>query len=241
MTNSTMKQKQTIPDQIFQDLKLKIENNEWLPGDKIPSENELSEQYGVSRMSVRMSLQKLVAIGLLEARHGEGYFVKEFQFDQIMANISGMMAPNIRYDDFNSFRSLIELEALKNLEKVNIRPHAIKNLVICCDQMEEASKNSDLEAFALADYRFHRYICEISGNAMLTYAYEMVGPLFMRYLKIHYSESKLSQKAKETLLSQNYFDNAVQYHRKIVEAIRVKDIDQAMEIVRLFTHQPLVE
>lgn len=45
-------------------------------GGKIPSENELAQQFGVSRVTVRNALQKLSALELLETRFGEGSFVR---------------------------------------------------------------------------------------------------------------------------------------------------------------------
>jgi GntR family transcriptional regulator len=50
---------------------------EWEPGDKIPSENELSKEYELSRMTVRAVLTRLVEHGLLYRVPGKGTFVAE--------------------------------------------------------------------------------------------------------------------------------------------------------------------
>lgn len=47
------------------------------PGDKIPSEAQLREHFGVARMTVRQALGELSAEGLLVAEHGRGVFVRE--------------------------------------------------------------------------------------------------------------------------------------------------------------------
>jgi len=47
------------------------------PHDKIPSERELCERFGVSRMTVRQALSKLKEDGLIYTRHGKGMFVAE--------------------------------------------------------------------------------------------------------------------------------------------------------------------
>lgn len=52
-------------------------NGEWEPGDRIPSENELSKQYDLSRMTVRAVLTRLVEHGLLYRVPGKGTFVAE--------------------------------------------------------------------------------------------------------------------------------------------------------------------
>jgi GntR family transcriptional regulator len=55
----------------------KIESGEWKPHDKLPSEAELCEQYGVSRTVVRQSLLNLFQEGVIYHRKGKGSFVAE--------------------------------------------------------------------------------------------------------------------------------------------------------------------
>lgn len=56
-------------------LRIAITNEEWLPSQLIPSENELSKQYGISRMTVRSVITTLVKEGLLYRVQGKGTFV----------------------------------------------------------------------------------------------------------------------------------------------------------------------
>ena len=55
----------------------KIENEEWPPNSIIPSENELSKIFGISRMTVRGVLNRIVAAGMLKRVPGKGTFVSE--------------------------------------------------------------------------------------------------------------------------------------------------------------------
>ena len=55
----------------------KINSGEWKPGERIPSENELSRQYGLSRMTARAVLQELVKEERLYRVQGKGTFVAE--------------------------------------------------------------------------------------------------------------------------------------------------------------------
>jgi GntR family transcriptional regulator len=55
----------------------KIESGEWSPGHKLPTEAELSYEYGVSRITVRHAMQLLQNQGLLERKQGRGTFVAQ--------------------------------------------------------------------------------------------------------------------------------------------------------------------
>ena len=55
----------------------KIENGEYFAGMRIPSERELAQTYGVSRVTVKKAIEGLVEKGLLCRRQGKGTFVNE--------------------------------------------------------------------------------------------------------------------------------------------------------------------
>ena len=63
--------------QIRENLREKINNNEYTPGSMIPSEAELCQHYGVSRVTVRRAILDLVQEGLLNRGKGKGTFVAE--------------------------------------------------------------------------------------------------------------------------------------------------------------------
>lgn len=56
-------------------LRRQIENGDLRPGDRLPSEPDLAQKYGISRMTARRALDSLVAEGLLERHAGKGTFV----------------------------------------------------------------------------------------------------------------------------------------------------------------------
>ena len=62
---------------IAADLRAKIESGELAPGDTLPSESELTSQFGVSRGTARQAFLELQAAGLIDAVQGRGRFVKE--------------------------------------------------------------------------------------------------------------------------------------------------------------------
>ncbi len=61
--------------QVKQNLLEKLGNGTWKPGDLVPSEQELQETYGVSRITVRQALTELTHEGRFERHRGQGTFV----------------------------------------------------------------------------------------------------------------------------------------------------------------------
>lgn len=61
--------------QVRNDIENKIKNREYEPGEKLPTEAWLMENYGVSRVTIRKAISGLVSMGLVESRRGTGTFV----------------------------------------------------------------------------------------------------------------------------------------------------------------------
>ncbi len=63
------------------------------PGDRLPPERELAEQFGLSRMSVRLALHTLESTGLVEIRVGSsgGAFIREPNFDPLRETLASML------------------------------------------------------------------------------------------------------------------------------------------------------
>ncbi|MGB3913279.1 MAG: GntR family transcriptional regulator [Thermacetogeniaceae bacterium] len=63
--------------QLFNNIKNKIYKGLLKPGDMLPSENELAEEYNISRVTVRKSLSLLEQAGYIYSAPGKGYFIRE--------------------------------------------------------------------------------------------------------------------------------------------------------------------
>jgi GntR family transcriptional regulator len=73
--------------QLYEILRGKIVRNEWRPGDMIPPESELIEQYQVSRVTVRQALDILVNEGLIYRQQGRGTFVAHPAVEQALVRL----------------------------------------------------------------------------------------------------------------------------------------------------------
>jgi GntR family transcriptional regulator len=67
-------------------LKTEIESGKWRPGEQIPTESRLAEDFGVSKITVRQALQELVDLGYIRREHGRGTFVSQRKFDEGLVN-----------------------------------------------------------------------------------------------------------------------------------------------------------
>ena len=62
-------------------LRQELVGRRWKPGDRLPSENDIAQSYGVAPGTARQALGQLVTDGLLEREHGRGTFVRRPSFD----------------------------------------------------------------------------------------------------------------------------------------------------------------
>ncbi|WP_018307320.1 GntR family transcriptional regulator [Desulfitobacterium hafniense] len=74
--------------QLAEDLKEKILAGELKPGDALPSETQLGEQYGISKMTVRNGLRLLAQEGLIESFRGKGSFVAHPNLSELILNLA---------------------------------------------------------------------------------------------------------------------------------------------------------
>lgn len=68
--------------QVSDALHQRILEGEWKPGDTIPAESVLAEEYGVALGTMRKAIQQLMNNGLLERQHGVGTFVRRADFNK---------------------------------------------------------------------------------------------------------------------------------------------------------------
>jgi DNA-binding FadR family transcriptional regulator len=77
-----------IKDYIFE--------NNLQPGDPLPSENELSDQLGVSRNSVREAVKSLISLGVVDSRRGSGLFVQSFSLNPLLDSLPYALMSDLR-------------------------------------------------------------------------------------------------------------------------------------------------
>ncbi|WP_236686891.1 FadR/GntR family transcriptional regulator [Ornithinibacillus contaminans] len=110
----TMSPKQKVYQGVLQEIRNYIELENLRPGDKLPSERELSEKLAAGRSSVREALRAMELIGLIETRHGEGTFLSKYRPYQTVELLSSfVLKENTTRLELLTVKKLLEKEAVK--------------------------------------------------------------------------------------------------------------------------------
>lgn len=162
-----------LAKQIADSIRSAIVTGKILVGERLPTENELAEKFGVSRPTVREALKRLAAQNLIRSKRGPagGSFVT--QIDQTQARdllittatlVVSMGAINL--SEVVEARRVMESACLPFAVERRTEQH-IKSL----RQEVECQRRSDLsdEEFCDSDVRFHRTLVDAAGNAMLSF------------------------------------------------------------------------
>lgn len=112
--------------QVEATLKEMIEGRDFSPGEQIPSERELSEQLGVSRMTVRRAVEELTRMGLLERRSTSGTFLRPPQVlrklgKDVAVGLTQMLQEEGAVAGSVLLKFVYERAPLKVAEKLNLR------------------------------------------------------------------------------------------------------------------------
>ncbi|MCF6138207.1 FadR/GntR family transcriptional regulator [Pseudalkalibacillus berkeleyi] len=150
--------------EILNKLKAIIQKDQLLPGDKLPSERELSDRLNVGRSSVREALRAMELLGLIETRRGEGTFIKEARNHRLVEVLA----------------SFILNDGLVKQELTETREIIERNAVVLASQRRTEEELKDLEAYladiptapsaridAAMDRTFFHMVLKASNNSLL--------------------------------------------------------------------------
>jgi len=165
--------KSSISRQIAEQLREAIVNGHFKIGERLPTEDELAQRYGVSRPSVREALKRLAAQNLVRARRGPtgGNFVIQPSYEELAESLSasatllvGMGALDI--EEIIEARRMLQGGCLK-LASENATHEQIDDIEAALNR-QKVIEISD-EAFCQADVAFHRALVDAAGNGMLRF------------------------------------------------------------------------
>jgi len=214
-TNIKPIQRVNLSDQVFEQMKSLILKGDWAPGVRLPSENNLADLFGVSRITIRQGIHRLVALGLAETHPGEGTYICTLSPGQ---SISGLVPAAYLSDD----NMLSVLEFRKAIEGYTAELAAkkadaddIARLEKIYAEMEKAKGN--LESFSEADYRFHYELAVISRNTLILESYNLTSEVF--------------RSAMRTIAEKYGNYEGLYNHRSMLDSIIAKDAEKCRALM----------
>lgn len=193
-----------LKEYVYQELKNKLISNQFKPGERIWEEH-LAEELGVSRTPVREAINQLVAEGFIENRPRKGIFAAEITKDELKKMLDVRIA----------LESLAIRECCKNITETEM-----KELDSIYNTFAEALEKKDYSKASQWDSEIHRFIAKVADNKKLTAYVNDIQDVFAytRGYNIKWTKEKADRSIKE--------------HKKIVEAIKDRNEQIAIDIVR---------
>ncbi|HEY6750359.1 MAG TPA: FadR/GntR family transcriptional regulator [Rubrobacteraceae bacterium] len=186
------------------------------PGDRLPPERELAEQFGVSRTVIRDAVKTLAGRGILHVKHGAGIFVTTSEENAIgrLGALSDILPlQGVRLRDLFEIRKVLEVEGAEWAARRRNDYHLERLRGI----LEDAHRNSEnLEVLSERDVQFHATIAEASQNLVLV-------RVMLTLLDL------LAQSRRESLSIPGRAKLSLKDHERIVEEIEAQRHEGARE------------
>jgi GntR family transcriptional repressor for pyruvate dehydrogenase complex len=200
----------TLTEGVINRVKSMIESHDLTAGEKLPTERELAEMFGVGRSSVREALQALQMVGALERRQGKGTFLGEAAVQSLQR--MDVSAEKYSFLELAEARRIIEIQAAV-LAARNANNEDIKAMKASYSRHAKTSGSRPRPEITVLDYDFHRAVVRGTHNSFLLKMFDIL---------------------RDNLISSNYavltkdkITGAVGYHKKILDAITARDQNRA--------------
>lgn len=218
MPESAPISRRKLSDEVFDRVLETIKDGTVKPGDLMPSERALMQQFGVGRPAVREALQALARMGLIEIRHGGRARVAEPSFGHLVDQLGETMRHLLIHSPANlehlkDARATLEREITRIAARRRTDADVRRLWTVVAEQ--EAALE-DIPRFREIDGRFHREIASISGNPI----WPAVSEAVFSWLS-HFHVDLIAVPGLEQL--------TLAEHKQITEAIELRDPEAAAQ------------
>ncbi|MDX3117176.1 MULTISPECIES: FadR/GntR family transcriptional regulator [Streptomyces] len=145
-----------------------IAESRLVPGDRMPTENDLAQQLDTSRAVVREAVKILSALGRVRAHKGRGLFVADDDGMLITSRWGGFFRP-VDLDHvlmLFEFRRVQEMAAAR-LSATRATPAELRTIEVAMQQCRHGYVNGEVDVFNQADDEFHAAVAVASHNTFL--------------------------------------------------------------------------
>lgn len=199
---------------IIAELKTAITDGTYGHGQRLPAERELAVYFGASRTTIREALRQLEEKALVTRRVGSGTFV-----NQSASYHGGDIAEITSPLELMEVREAIE----PHLVRLAVVHAAAKDLELLDKAVQELEAcSSSQEAFSKADEAFHLMLADATGNPLMAGIYQQIN-------RVRSHDQWHAMKRK--VLSAEVISVYNRQHRAMVEAIRQRDVEAAINVV----------
>lgn len=213
-------QHQRMSQLIVDQIRSLVRTGQLRPGDRLPSERELCERFGVSRVTVREALRVLEAGGLITIRVGArgGAFITEPSRERVGEGVADLLTlSGITASEVTEARRVFELGILE-LVCERADDHDVADLLEICDRSDQALAHGGYTMDLSAE--FHVRL----GRATHNQAIEMLMQSFHGPLLMSLRQAQTVVPGLEQL--------GVVEHRQLVVAIAARDLTAATALLR---------
>jgi GntR family transcriptional regulator, transcriptional repressor for pyruvate dehydrogenase complex len=213
-----IKEQTSVVQEIFLYVKNALIRGELQPGQKLPIENQLAQNFGVSRTAVREAFKMLAAIGVAEIKQGNGtYIAKEISSSAIDPMIFGLIMGGRTPHELLEVRKMIEVGIMEILlDKITEEDIVnMENAILDFEQNYDKA-NPNWDELTDLDLRFHYAFADATHNKSISKIARIIWDLFAHSI----------QKSVRV-------ENANAHHKRILQAIKARDRDKAREAIRI--------
>ncbi len=214
-----------ISDQVFEQLRDLIYQGELRPGDQVLPERDLSVALGVSRTTVRNAINKLVVLGLLEHKQGQGTFVRhpDAKTRHPLAVAMSLEMEEATLEDMLEVRMGLECNAAA-LAAARATEEDIDRMIGCLEAMEADFRQKGDNINPNVDADFHMAVAYATKNPVHTYImknfHDFLFVGIQENLRMLYEDPK-------------NIEDVLEQHRKVFNAIRRRDPEMAASAMKL--------
>lgn len=210
-------------EQIVDQIEALILDGKLKPGDKLPSETELAEQFSVSRTAVREAMKALIHKGLISSYSGRGTFVTDGTSDAVRESL-GLM---IKLGQEEGARSLAEVREIFEPEIAAMaatrrKKQHLENMRKAVAAMEASFE--DAITFVNADLDFHLSLADATLNPIIHVLMDTMVDILRVELE------RIAQVG-------GGMQRAQAFHKRILKGIEERDIQATRDAMREHMHQ----
>ena len=188
------------------------------PGNRLPPQDELVEEFGVSRTVVREAITMLTALGVVESKQGKGTFIKDRVSDTIIDPlVFSLLLEKRTPDDFLELRQMIELGMLPAVIK-KADADDISRMKKAIEMLEKSYEKGVRDRDVLCEYdlAFHYAFGDSTRNPLLIRIGRTVWEVF---------RPSIAKAVFEVT------PHSIASHKDILRSIRVKNLMKGMNAI----------